>query len=373
MRRHLLAPPETAASQSAPARIAPRLTDWSLALAVGLAFGTGLLSLISGRPQDWLVFALHGAVGLWLLLLLWGKLRRVWPRVVHLHKWDRRTILGVLAALVVLLAVGSGVWWVAGGGLFLAGFNLLNWHILLGFALTLLLAFHMLARARPLRRRDLRGRRRMVRYGLLLVSAAALWPAQQVAEHVLALPGSHRRFTGSREAGSFAGNAFPATSWVADAPRPLDIVTWRLAVGGAVANSLALTYDDLLRLGDTLDATLDCTGGFYSTQHWRGARVGHLLERAQPRSDAQWVSFISVTGYRWSLPLAEARNALLATHAGDEPLSHEHGAPARLVAPGRRGFQWVKWVVRIEVRTEPDFGEVLAIHTSSLTPAGRGQ
>jgi len=74
-----------------------------------------------------------------------------------------------------------------------------------------------------------------------------------------------------------------------------------------------------------------------------------------------------------SLPLAEARDALLATHAGEEALSHEHGAPARLVAPGRRGFQWVKWVVRVEALTEPDLGEIVAIHTSSLSPAGRGQ
>ena len=35
------------------------------------------------------------------------------------------------------------------------------------------------------------------------------------------------------------------------------------------------------------------------------------------------------------------------------PLSVGHGFPARLVAPGRRGFWWVKWVDRIELQTTP--------------------
>ena len=121
------------------------------------------------------------------------------------------------------------------------------------------------------------------------------------------------------------------------------------------------------------EATLDCTGGFASTHIWRGVRVGTLLERAGVRESAGWVRFRSVTGYRWSLPLDEARDALLATHVGDEPLNHDHGAPLRLVAPGRRGFQWVKWVVAVDVLTAPDIAQAIAIQTSSFTPAGRGE
>jgi DMSO/TMAO reductase YedYZ molybdopterin-dependent catalytic subunit len=119
--------------------------------------------------------------------------------------------------------------------------------------------------------------------------------------------------------------------------------------------------------------SLDCTGGFYSTQRWRGIGIGRLLDSVTLHLDARYVSFISVTSYRWSLPLEEARSALLATHIAEEPLSHEHGFPLHLVAPGRRGFAWVKWITRIEVLTEPDPVQVVSIFTSSFTDAGRGE
>ena len=81
---------------------------------------------------------------------------------------------------------------------------------------------------------------------------------------------------------------------------------------------------------------------------------------------------ISHTGYRWSFTAEHARRCLLATRVGGEPLSHGHGAPARLVAPGRRGFQWVKWVTRIEVHDGPDPGAPASTVWSSFTPEGRG-
>jgi DMSO/TMAO reductase YedYZ molybdopterin-dependent catalytic subunit len=57
----------------------------------------------------------------------------------------------------------------------------------------------------------------------------------------------------------------------------------------------------------------------------------------------------SVTGHAWSFAVEDMREALLATHVGDEELAPGHGYPVRLVVPGRRGFQWIKWVGRIEV------------------------
>lgn len=352
--------------------MSPRLTDWNLALATLLALCTGLIGLISGSPQQWAVFALHAVAGLWIGLLLWGKLRRVWPRIIHPARWDRRTIYGLLTLLFVGGTLGSGIWWIEGGQWDVANLNLLNWHILLGFVLALALLLHLFVRAKRLRRRDLVGRRRLLHFGALFAGSTGLWPVQQMGTRALTLPGASERFTGSRESLSYAGNAFPTSSWVADSPRPLDGQTWRLSLGGALTVPRELSYDELAATGETLEATLDCTGGFYSIQHWQGARVGSLFPAGTLQANARFVSFISITGYRWSLPLDEARNALLATHIEGEPLSHDHGFPLRLVAPGRRGFEWVKWIVRVDVLTAPDPGQVVSIFTSSLTARGRG-
>src|SRR5437764_13808378 len=232
----------------------PRLTDWSIALAAVLAFTTGIVSLVSGLPQDWYIFILHGIAGLWLLLLLWGKLRRVWPRLIHPRRWDRRTFYGLLALLLVTLALGSGIWWVGGGEWYFAGLNLLNWHIGLGFVLTAIIVLHMFSRAKRLRKRDIVGRRRALHFSTLLLSSVALWPAQQFTQRVLHLPGASRRFTGSHEMASYAGNAFPTSSWVADAPRPIDAQTWRLSLSGAVITPREFSYDELVAAGDLLEA-----------------------------------------------------------------------------------------------------------------------
>lgn len=352
--------------------MSPRLTDWSIALATSLAFIAGIVSLISGHPREVFIFVLHGMAGLWLLLLLWGKFKRVWPRLLHFRRWDWRTIFGLLATLLVAVALGSGIWWVAGGDVSFASFNLLNWHITFGFALTAAVAFHLFARAKRLRLRDLAGRRRILHFSSLLLGGVALWPAQQLAERVLQAPGEKERFTGSKESNSYAGNIFPTSSWVADSPLPLNVETWQLTLEGAVSSPHVFSYDELVAGGDELEATLDCTGGFYSTQRWRGMRIGHLLDQVTISANAHYVSFVSVTSYRWSLPLEEARAALLATHIDDEPLSHEHGFPLRLVAPNRRGFEWVKWITRIEVQTASDQGQVISIFTSSFTNTGRG-
>jgi cytochrome b561 len=350
--------------------VTPRGTDWSLALLVALLVVTGVLTAFAGSPGTAWVVVAHGAFGAAIAVVLVWKGRRVWARVVDPGRWDGATGFGLMAMLLVAGVLASGFVWSAGGDLHVGGFGLLNWHWALGAVLGLVVLVHALLRAKRPRGRDLAGRRQLLASAGVAVGAVAFWQLQRPVAGLLGLRGAHRRFTGSYEAASFQGNAFPTTSWVADHPRAL-APDHRVTVGGLCARPVAVRAGQLDR-GDELVATLDCTGGFYSTQRWRGARLGRLLDAAGPTAAAGHVRVVSFTGYRWDFPLAVARELLLATHVGGEPLSHDHGAPVRLVAPGRRGFQWIKWVERIELHADADVGAPAATVWSSFTARGRG-
>jgi DMSO/TMAO reductase YedYZ molybdopterin-dependent catalytic subunit len=74
-----------------------------------------------------------------------------------------------------------------------------------------------------------------------------------------------------------------------------------------------------------------------------------LLDEAGASADAESVAVESVTGFTRRFSIGDARRLVLATHVAGRPLSHGHGFPVRLVVPDQRGFDWVKWVARIQV------------------------
>ncbi|WP_254839506.1 molybdopterin-dependent oxidoreductase [Natronomonas marina] len=342
----------------------PRVLDGSLLVGVGFVLATGVVSLFSGRPSRAWVFLTHGVGGLVLAGLVGLKLRRVRHRVGG-ARHSAVIALSVLLAVVTVGAIGSGVAWVFGASLDLGPWGLLNLHVGLGLAVGGLLAAHLVYRFRLPGRSDIEGRRTALRYTAAVLVGAAAYRLQASVNDAAETAGADRRFTGSREDGSDDGNAFPVTSWMADDPDPVDAASWSLTVDGAVAEPTELEYPELVD-DDERRALLDCTSGWYSEHDWTGVSVASLLDAVDPDDDAAWVQFRSVTGYRWSLPIEEARGALLATAVDGEGLDHGHGFPLRLVAPGRRGFQWVKWVEAVRVTRRRDHTERLAIFVSGF-------
>ncbi|MFO7926340.1 MAG: molybdopterin-dependent oxidoreductase [Halobacteriota archaeon] len=340
-------------------RYAPpaRAVDWSILVVVLFSTASGLYSFTVGRPDGfgWLWVWSHRGVGVVLVPLLAFKIARVRQRLTDPDRWRRSTVLSIATLLVASATLATGIAWGVVGLVWIAVWPLLAVHVGLGLLLVPLILAHMNTRFRLPRRRDVADRRIALKYFGLLAAGALAVRLSDAATRIAGAPGADRRFTGSKPSEGEGNGSFPVTMWVADDPDPIDPDRYGLRIRGLVDAPIELSYADLVDdPATTEEALLDCTSGWYTVQSWSGIRVGDLLDSVGTDGSAAYVRFVSVTGYRWSLPVEEARDALLATHVGGERLAHGHGAPVRLVAPGRRGFQWVKWITRIDVREEGD-------------------
>ncbi|MGC8464450.1 MAG: molybdopterin-dependent oxidoreductase [Acidimicrobiales bacterium] len=140
-----------------------------------------------------------------------------------------------------------------------------------------------------------------------------------------------------------------------------DPQTFRIRVNGSVQHPLTLSLDELKAIDSTtLKATFQCvTGWIVPNQTFGGARLTKVIEKAGPKSDAQYVNFTSFDGtYTESLPLARAMKSdvIVVTHLDGAPLSRPHGAPVRLFVDGEYGYKSIKWLSEITLSPTPIVG-----------------
>jgi len=315
-------------------------TNLALLGLLGAAFLTGWLAFAyATAPARWSLIV-HAVSGIAIVVLLPWKsmiarrgLKRPRP-----GRWAS-IVFGVL----VIASLGAGL--AHSTGLLVAAGPLTAMDVHVGAAIAAVpfAIWHVAARRVRLRRTDF-SRRTFLRGSVALAGAGAAYAATELAVRAAGLPGDRRRLTGSYEAGSFVPALMPVSSWMFDAIPQVDAVAWALHTG-----ERTLTYDELAAFDDRVTATLDCTGGFYSTQEWAGVRLDRLIAGGRGQS----IRVVSSTGYARRFPTGEAPRLLLATRFGGMALDAGHGFPARLVAPDRRGFWWVKWVVAVELDDLP--------------------
>jgi hypothetical protein len=323
--------------------------DRLLAILLAIQLASGLLTLRSGVPATAPLFWLHGLVGGALLVASVEKLRRSIGPAIRQRRW-RRLLLGAVLSLLVAAALAGGFVWVASGRILSIGpWTILTLHVWAALAIIPVLAFHLLPRRwRLLRTTSVRrrmSRRTFLATGGLLLLGAVAWGGANLLDRV---QGGVRRFTGSRWLPD--GGIPPPTTFYGEGTPALAADTWRLRVTGRVARPLTLDRASLVALGETeADAVLDCTSGWAMRTTWRGVPLRNVLEAAGADPGAVFVNVRSTTGWMVPLERLDLDEALLATHVAGKPLPAANGAPLRLVAPRRRGLDWIKWVVEIEV------------------------
>lgn len=326
--------------------MAGRRTNLALLFLLAGALLTGLLAFALGSGWNRWAAVAHGALALGILILAPWKsviarrgLRRERP-----GSWASLAFTGLVAvALVAGLMHSTGLLRAFGG------VTAMQLHVGAALASIPFGVWHVVTRKVLPRRTDL-SRRTLLRSGALVAGSVAAFGALAGLIQVTGLPGRSRRFTGSYATGSLQPDQMPVTQWLSDVVPIVNANDWRLSIVDARAETRAISIEGLDALSEPVRALIDCTGGWYAEQDWEGVRLDRL---APSLHGASSILVRSVTGYSRRFPAGDAGNLWLATRVGGAPLSPGHGFPARILAPGRRGFWWVKWVDSIELSDTP--------------------
>ena len=143
---------------------------------------------------------------------------------------------------------------------------------------------------------------------------------------------------------------------------PKETSRFDLEVIGNVEHELRLsnTLSGLPRVEQVSD--FHCvTTWTHRSLRWSGVRFLDFYEKvivpgARPHSQATMLALRGQDGARTGMLLIDllAPEVLLADTLDGKPLTVEHGAPVRLIAPAHYGYKSVKHLSRIEFRNEED-------------------
>ncbi len=146
---------------------------------------------------------------------------------------------------------------------------------------------------------------------------------------------------------------------------------WTLSLDGEVENPVRLdwaAFNALPQVDDVSDFHCVTTWSRYDCR-WGGVAFTTLYELARPRPEARFVYFTSYDGYSTNVPLERCLDddVLVATRFDGEPVSREHGGPARVIIPKLYAWKGAKFVAGLTflARDKPGFWEVRGYSNSA--------
>src|SRR5918998_2525385 len=229
-----------------------RAVNVAILLLLAFELATGFGRFLVGDPGGRWLFWLHRAGGLALLVLL------IWKAGIAARSYRRRGVtvgtgLSAVGGLLLLGSLATGLLWATVRLPWvpvpvLGSWTVLSLHVALSLLLVPLFAAHLGLRWPRPSRADLIGRRAVLRTLGILAVGFVFWRVQEILSALVGTPEA-RRFTGSREEASFAGNVHPLTNWLSDPIPEIDPTLWRLRVHGEVEHEVTLSYEDVLALG----------------------------------------------------------------------------------------------------------------------------
>jgi DMSO/TMAO reductase YedYZ molybdopterin-dependent catalytic subunit len=163
-----------------------------------------------------------------------------------------------------------------------------------------------------------------------------------------------------------AGTHWPVLT--AEVTPRLDLATWTFTVEGDVDQPTTWTWEEIHTLPPSdYHGDIHCVTTWSKLGvHFSGVAVDTLLAIARPLPSATHVLAFSHTGYTTNLPLADVTGgkAWVVWEYEGEPLTPDHGGPARLLVPHLYFWKSAKFVAGLRVldHDEPGFWERNGYH-----------
>lgn len=152
----------------------------------------------------------------------------------------------------------------------------------------------------------------------------------------------------------------------AGATPQLETEDWTFTIADETGAKHVWTWDEMLALGvEDIQTDIHCVTHWTKLDMaWRGVSLDKFFENVESSYD--YVMAHSYGGYTTNIPLDELLDgqAWIATEAEGEPLSPEHGGPARLLVPALYFWKSAKWIRGLVMmpRDDPGFWEQNGYH-----------
>ena len=133
---------------------------------------------------------------------------------------------------------------------------------------------------------------------------------------------------------------------------------YTLQITGLVDSAKTYAYDEVVsRPALEKVVTLNCVEGWSVTILWEGVVLRDLLREAGIDSAANTVIFRAHDGYSTSFPLSYImeNDIMMAHRMNGLTMPPERGFPFELVAEGKWGYKWIKWITEIELSDNEEY------------------